>query len=157
MIDAPYIVQVAAVLLLLAGAFLALRYGFHRYQLSRYRARLPALDPASVLFCDRWDIGLSKDGNTLFLLRRKDHKAIRVRSVHGYRRHDSNHMERGTTGRFRETAVSEVILEYKGDQGKEEEPLTYGNSSAESRKLCRYLEQRGFRCLAIKTRFGYKN
>lgn len=59
-------------------------------------------------------------------------------------------------GRFREVWVSDVMLEYKGDQGKEEEPLTYGNAP-DSEKICRYLEQRGFRRLAMKARFRYKS
>lgn len=155
MIDETYIAQVVAVLLMVTGAIFAARFGFRKWMLGFYQTRIPNLDPASVLFGDRWDIGFSDDKNTLFLLRRKDHKAIRVRSVHGYKRIDDGYIERGMAGKFRDVRISDVILEYKGHQGREEEPLTYGNTS-DANRVYKYLDQHGIRRLAGRTRFSYK-
>jgi len=155
MVDETYIAQVVAVLSLLAGTAFAVRHGFRKWVLSLYRTRIPSLDTASVMFGDRWDIGFSDDKTLLYLLRRKDHKTIRVRSIHGYKRIDEGHIERGMAGKFRDVRNSDVILEFKGNQGREEEPLTYGNTS-DANRIYKYLDQHGIRRLAGRTRFSYK-
>lgn len=155
MTDETYILQVAAIVVVIAAGIFAARIGFRKWLLHRYRVRVPTLDPATVLFSERWDIGLSTDKQILHLLRRKDHKAIRVRSVFGYRRFEDRKLERGVSGRLTEGGQSEVILEYKGSQGKEDEPLTYGSHS-EADKVSRYLEQRGFRRLSMKANLRFR-
>lgn len=155
MTDFSYYLQVAAIVLAIAVGIFAVRLGFRKWLLHCYRMRVPTLDPATVLFGEKWDIGLSTDKQTLHLLRRKDRKAIRVRSVYGYRRMDDRQMARGA-GRQREDWNSDVVLEFKGDQGKEDEPLTYG-SFRQAEKVCRYLDQRGFRRLAMKANLRLTN
>lgn len=155
MVDETYIAQVAGVVLAAAGGAFALRQGFRKWLLGIYQTRIPSLDPQSVLFCDRWDIGFSEDRNTLFLLRRKEHRAIRVRSVHGYKRIVPGPVERGMAAKFRDSRSPDVMLEFKGNQGREEEPLTYGNSS-DAGRIYRYLDQNGIRQLAGRARNGYK-
>ncbi|MEQ9491216.1 MAG: hypothetical protein RIM72_19720 [Alphaproteobacteria bacterium] len=156
MTDETYYFQVAAIVLAIAVGIFAVRIGFRKWLLRRYRMRVPTLDPATVLFGEKWDIGLSTDKQTLHLLRRTDRKAIRVRSVLGYRRFEDRKLERGVSGRLTEGGASEVILEYKGDQGKEDEPLTYG-SFRQAEKVCRFLEQRGFRRLSMKANLRLTN
>ncbi len=155
MTDETYILQVFAIVLAIAAAIFAGRFGFRKWLLHRYLMRVPTLDTSTVLFGEKWDIGLSVDKQTLHLLRRKDRKAIRVRSVLGYRRFEDRKLERGVSGRLTEGGASEVILEYKGSQGKEDEPLTYGSHS-EADKVCRYLEQRGFRRLSMKANLRFR-
>ena len=155
MVDETYIAQVVAILLFLTAGYFAVRHGFRKWMLSVYLARIPVLDPATVLFCDRWDIGFSEDRNTLFLLRRKEHRAIRVRAVHGYKRIDTGPIERGPAAKFKDSRSPDVLLEFNGNQGREEEPLTYGNSS-DSNRIYRYLDHHGIRPLAGRARNRYK-
>ena len=154
MIDETYIAQAVFVLLCLIAGWFLLRWAVRRAVLRSYTANLPGLDPSTVLFGDKWDIGLSRDRSFLHLMRRSGLRVIRMTSIRGYKRKDERQTIAGRPHRMRDIWISDVVLEFKGDQGLEEEPLSYG-APVEVARICRYLDGLGIRRLAVKTKTHY--